>query len=47
MSLASLRTDQSIEVEKDTIGGITRIEESNVYNLTIELAFLRTSPSGA
>lgn len=47
MSLASLKTDNSIEVEKDIIGGAVRIEETNVYNLTIELAFLKTSQSGA
>ena len=47
MSLASLKTDNSIEVEKDIIGGVVRIEETNVYNLTIELAFLKTSQSGA
>lgn len=45
--LAALATDNSIEVDGDVLGGATRIEETNVYDCTIELAYLRTANSGA
>ena len=47
MSLAALKTDNSVEVETDRLGGAQRIEESNVYDLTIDYAYLATSPAGA
>lgn len=47
MSLAALKTDNTIEVDVDVLGGAARIEETNVYNLTVELAYLRTAASGA
>lgn len=47
MNLTALKTDNTIEVDKDVLSNIARIEETNVYELAIEIAFLRTAPSGA
>lgn len=45
--LAALATDNAIEVDGDSLGGSPRIEETNVYDCTIDVAYLRTANSGA
>lgn len=45
--LANLKTDDSIIEDKDSLGGGTYILESGVYPMTIDLAYLSVSDSGA
>jgi len=46
-SLSNLATGSDVVIdEKDTLGGFTPLE-SALYKMTIDLAFLRPSPSGA
>jgi hypothetical protein len=42
----NLQVDSSIQEEKDSLGG-SRLFESGIYDLTIKLAFLSVSDSGA
>ncbi len=45
--LSSLKTDDSIQEDKDTLGGGYRPLESGLYDLTIESAYIGASQGGA
>lgn len=47
MSLDSLKTDDSIQEEKDSVGGSTFTIDSGLHNLTIDAAFIGKADSGA
>jgi len=46
MTLAALKMDDSYVAAKDSVGGFARIDKSDIYNLTIEVAYLETTPTG-
>lgn len=46
--LAGLAVDSAVEMETDVLGGgMVRITESGVYNMTVELAYFKQSKGGA
>lgn len=47
MSLAALKTDDTIQNEKDSIGGGAGTVESGLYNSTVKMAYLGESTGGA
>lgn len=47
MSLAALKTDDTIHNEKDSVGGGAGTVESGLYNSTVKMAYLGESSGGA
>jgi len=45
--LSGLKTNETIEAEKDTLGGTSFIVESGLHDLTIDMAFVGKSTGGA